>query len=874
MIDQTLGNYRIEGKLGEGGMGIVYRAKDTKLGRHVALKVLPENFAGDADRMVRFEREAKVLASLNHSNIATLFGVEESNGVRALAMELVAGLTLAERISRGPLPIVEALTIARQICEALDYAHQRGVIHRDLKPANVKITPEGRVKLLDFGLAFIRSVSGADASTVTAGLSDTGTVTGTFAYMSPEQARGQQLDKRTDIWAFGCVLYEMLTGKVLFAKQTTADTLAAILQKEPELEGLSQSTPASIVRLVVRCIRHDVSNRQRDIGDARLEIEEELRSQTVANPLPPTARDVRILAWVLAGALLTAAVGVVWWRVDSSSRARPPVRVQRISDFVGTEEFPAISPDGKTVAFVADSPQQRQIWVRLLSGGAPLQITKDGADHQQPRWAPDSSSLIYYSPPANFDGQGSILETSLLGGASRRIVSSVSGGDVSHDGRRIALFQQQAGHVALITVARNGSSMKAVSRIDGSYCDYPRWSPDDRWIAFQCSSSTAYDWVVFVVAAAGGQPRELVGSVNLEGISWLPDGSGVVYSSSSGSTTRYPPVFSLNLVSFNGANQRQLTFDDVSYKHPDLANSGRLLASRIRIQSDIWKFPVGPSALQNTRAGIRITRQTGLAQTPSVSPDEKHLVYLSDSGGHSNLWVVGTDGAGARQITFESDPAASVGAPIWSPAGGAIAYVLGRPGASGHWVVSPEGGPSRELIDRGLWAYWSGDGKWLYYGLRHQNAFCIEKVAVHDRKPFQVRCDDAISPAVTTRGSMLYYVKLPGQEVVELRRARNETGESELLAKLPASRIHLSPLYLHPILSPDDKWLALPLVDRGTSNVWILPTEGGPIRQITDFGDQRILISRRVSWSPDSKRIYAAVAQADADIVSVDHLLP
>ena len=537
MMDRTLGNYRIEGKLGEGGMGVVYRAKDTRLGRNVALKVLPEALASDAERMVRLEREARVLASLNHPNIATLFGVEESNGMRALVMELVDGWTLSQRIDRGPIPVAEALTIAAQICEALEYAHQHGVIHRDLKPANVKITPEGRVKLLDFGVAIIRSVSGGDASTVTAGLTDTGAVTGTLAYMSPEQARGQHLDKRSDIWAFGCVLYEMLTGQVLFAKQTAADTLAAILQKEPELEGLPQSTPASIVRLVARCIRHDVSNRQRDIGDARLEIEEAIGGQTVANLLPPPVRGVRAAAWMLAGAVLTAAAGFVWWRVDSSQRIRPHVQVQRISDFVGTEEFPAISPDGRTVAFVADSPQHRQIWVRLLSGGAPLQITKDDADHQQPRWAPDSSKLIYYSPPAHFDRQGTISEMSPLGGASRRIVSSVSGGDVSRDGKRIALFQQQAGHVALVTVERDGSSMKAVSRIDGSFCDYPRWSPDDRWIAFQCSSSTAYEWVVFVVAAAGGQPRELVGSVNLQGISWLPDGSGVVYSSASGSTT-------------------------------------------------------------------------------------------------------------------------------------------------------------------------------------------------------------------------------------------------------------------------------------------------------------------------------------------------
>lgn len=633
MIDRTLGNYRIEEKLGEGGMGVVYRAKDTKLGRHVALKVLPEALAGDADRMVRFEREARVLASLNHSNIAMLFGVEESNGVRALAMELVDGSTLAERIRRGPIPMAEALTIAGQICEALDYAHQCGIIHRDLKPANVKITPDGRVKLLDFGVAVIRPVGGVEATTVTSGLTDTGTVAGTFAYMSPEQARGQQLDKRSDIWSFGCVLYEMLTGRVLFAKQTTADTLAAILQKEPELEGLPQSTPASIVRLAARCVRHDVSNRQRDIGDARLEIEEALRGQTVENLSPQPVRGVRALAWMLAGALLTATAGFLWWWQDSAPRARANMHVQRISDFVGIEEFPAISPDGKTIAFVADSPGRRQIWIRLLSGGSPLQITHDDADHEQPRWAPDSSSLIYYSPATNSDEPGSISEIPALGGARRRIVGAVGGGDVSHDGQRIALFQQHGERVALITVARDGSSVVTVSRDNGNFCAFPRWSPDDRWIAFHCSAATSFENVVFVVAATGGEPRALASSIIGEGISWLPDGSGLVYSSSSGSTTRYPPAVSLKLISLNGSNQRQLTFDDVSYKHPDLHKSGKLLASRQRIQSDIWRFPVSGSALENTRGGVRITRQTGLVQTPSVSPDEKQMVYLSDSGG-------------------------------------------------------------------------------------------------------------------------------------------------------------------------------------------------------------------------------------------------
>jgi Tol biopolymer transport system component len=203
-----------------------------------------------------------------------------------------------------------------------------------------------------------------------------------------------------------------------------------------------------------------------------------------------------------------------------------------------------------------------------------------------------------------------------------------------------------------------------------------------------------------------------------------------------------------------------------------------------------------------------------------------------------------------------------------------IVFVLGRPGISSHWLIRPDGGASRELLQRGLWAYWSGDGKWLYYAVKHEGSFCIEKVPVDGGNPVPVRCDNAISPAVTTRGSALFYVKLVGQEAAEVRRARPENGESDLLGRFPASRTHLGPNYLHPILSPDDKWLALPLVDRGTSNLWIIPAEGGPMRKLTDFGEQRIIISRRVSWSPDSKRIYAAVAQTDADVVSLDHLLP
>src|SRR6202158_704392 len=269
-----LGSYEVLEKIGAGGMGEVYQAHDTKLGRDVAIKVLPANFVNDPERLSRFQREARMLAALNHANIATIYGLEQCDVVTCLVMELVSGETLAERVKAGPLGIEEALKIAVQIAEALEAAHEKAIIHRDLKPANVKVTPEGKVKVLDFGLAkAFAGDSGLDLSnapTLTAMGTEDGRILGTPAYMSPEQARGKPVAKRTDIWAFGCVLYELLTGKVAFRGETVSDTLAAVLEREPDLQALPRATPAKIRDLLRRSLQKDCQDRLRDIGDARI----------------------------------------------------------------------------------------------------------------------------------------------------------------------------------------------------------------------------------------------------------------------------------------------------------------------------------------------------------------------------------------------------------------------------------------------------------------------------------------------------------------------------------------------------------------------------------------------------------------------------
>jgi Tol biopolymer transport system component len=873
-----LGPYEILGSLGAGGMGEVYRARDAKLGRDVALKILPPVFTADADRVARFEREARLLASLNHPHIGAIYGFEDAGEVPSLVLELVEGDTLEDRVRGGPIPLAEALAIAQQIADALDAAHGSGIVHRDLKPPNIKITPEGVVKVLDFGLA--KAHAGEESSldlsrspTMTG--TNAGVILGTVAYMSPEQTRGKAVDKRTDIWAFGCVLYEMLTSRPAFRGETLSDTIVAILEREADWTRLPVGTPSAARRLMQRCLEKDPRRRLRDIGDARHWLQDASTSEAAVAPTA-SASPKRGLAWLLGGIALASASFAGWSFWAAPTDAPRSVQLQRLTDFVGMEDSPAISPDGRTVAFVARAGGKRQIWLRLLAGGTPLAITHDDVDHEQPRWTPDSSALIYYVPSATPGEQGTIWEIAALGGEPRRVATALSGGDISHDGRRIAMFRFEDTRIALVVAARDGSSPDQVRPVPpGHVYEYPRWSPDDRWIAYQQDNVRFDERALVVPTAPGGEAREIARSADLKGLSWLPSGTGVVYSSSSGSTVLYPPLFNLRAVERDGTGDRQLTFGDVSYVEPDVHRSGLVTGSRIRMQSDIWKFPTTGTPEENTRRGLRITHQTGMAQTPSVSPDESEVVFLSDSGGHGNLWIARVNGSGVRQITFERNPAISVGVPVWTPAGNHIVFIVTRPGKTGLSLVNRDGGGLRELVPVGYQPSWSADGRWVYHSRDSEGTTCAEKVAIDGGPPISVRCDNASSP--TARSSVLYFVRLlvTSNGIVdhEISRARPENGPSEVLARVTGARVPVNRRFLAPVLSPDGQFLSMGLSDGSTGNIWVLPTNGGAMRPLTDFGDRSVVIARSVSWSPDSKYLYAAVADTDADIVLLDGLL-
>ena len=883
-----LGPYEVEGLLGVGGMGEVYRARDPRLGRNVAVKVLPTSFATDTERLRRFELEARAASALNHPAILTIhdFGLHE--GAPYVVSELLEGQNLRERISGTPLAIRKAVDYAAQLARGLAAAHAKGIVHRDLKPENVFVTTDGRIKILDFGLAKLRS-SGlphdADSRTEPPTLgTEPGMILGTVGYMSPEQVRGLPADPRSDIFSFGAILYEMITGEQAFQRGSTVETLGAILKEEPRELSESSRIQPGLARVISHCLEKDPPERFQSASDIAFHLDT-LSRASGSEPAATFGTDRRTPAWLFWGAAALCVLGTAGAGYGLATfRATPaptdPVSVHRLTDFAGLEETPALSPDGRTVAFTAYVGDRRQVWVRLIAGGAALQLTRDDADHEAPRWAPDGASLVYYSPPAEGERLGTIWEVPALGGAPRRIASTIGGADVSHDGTRVAFFRSEENQVHLVVASRDGTASRVVARLPfENYYISPRWSPDDKTIAYQSGYVFTHD--IFAVPAEGGtEPRRISREARLlSGFSWTPDGEGIVYSSARASTVLYLPTFNLWTARIDGSGLRQLTFGEVSYVEPDFAG-GLLVTSRMVRSLDVWKFPVDGSGIENTRRGVQITRQTGQVQTPSVGSTDREVVYLSDSGGHGNLWITDTTTGSSRQLTYEQDPDVVLGVPVWSPDGRHIAFYATREGLGGNWLVNPDGGNPRELVRSGGWAAWSRDGRWLYYNENTQGSSAIgalKKIRPEGGPSITVRDDKGNRPAISPDGTRLYFVverpAVSGGSDYEIRVASPENGPSRVLAQIPARRIPLWQL-VHPVLSPDGRWLALPLTDGFATNIWALDTSDGSQRQLTDFGQRPTYIARRVSWSADGKAVYAALGDGDADVVLLRGLKP
>ncbi len=491
----SLLNYRLVEKIGEGGMGAVWRATDATLGRDVAIKVLPEALASEPERLARFEREARVLAALNHSNIASIYGFHETNGIRFLAMELVPGEDLAQRLQQGSVPFSEAMQIAGQIAAALEVAHDQGIVHRDLKPANVRLTPDGEVKVLDFGLAkaldtTTTSSPGGDAAmspTITSLGTVAGVILGTAAYMSPEQARGKPVDRRADVWAFGCIVFEMLSGRRPFEGETVSDTLAAVLAKDPDWGKLPATLPPRVRELLKRCLEKDVKKRLRDMHDLRIELADSREwlgttERLAATPAAAPRRPV-VLA---AGALVIASLAVAAWVLTRSGTAAAPARLTRVAlrrpsgeTNVGPGTF-ALAPDGSAVVFVVHGDgDATHLWIRDLSNPAGREIP--GTDKATlPFWSPDSKHIAFFS-------DGKLRRTPRAGGAVQTVCDAPSGRGGAWGSTGTIVFAPTSGG-PLSKVAASGGTTEPATTLDASRGQtghrFPCFLPDGRHFTF------------------------------------------------------------------------------------------------------------------------------------------------------------------------------------------------------------------------------------------------------------------------------------------------------------------------------------------------------------------------------------------------------
>jgi serine/threonine protein kinase/Tol biopolymer transport system component len=719
-----LGPYEILSAIGAGGMGEVYRATDTNLGRQVAIKVLPEAFAQDAERVARFEREAKVLASLNHPNIAIIHGLEKSQGTYALVMELVEGEDLSQRIARGPIAVDEALAIAKQIAEALEAAHEQGIIHRDLKPANIKVRSDGTVKVLDFGLAKLSEPMGGPppgnaslSPTITspAMMTGVGVLLGTAAYMSPEQAKGKPADKRSDIWAFGCVLFEMLTGKRPFDGADVSDTLAFVLTKQPEWTVLPVDTPDVLQRLLRRCLEKDRRQRLDSASAVRLDIEDARKEAGTpaesAGPTGPVRRSTR-LPWAIAAATSSLAIGVVaWW---APWRAQPePARIsfelQAETRLAGTPAMLALSPDGKLLLAVrgeggASEANPNVIWLRAFdrTTWVPIQGT-EGAVH--PFWAPDSRHI-------GFVADGKVKVTDVLSPAAERLVDDAGntfGGSWSRGG--VILFSRNTGPLFRIP-ASGGEAVQAtelnIANGETSH-RFPRFLPDGDHFLYLALGTKPDAGGIFVGSLTSKEVRRVVPSSTradfappnlllfLRGSTLMAQrfdsrtlglqgdpvqvGTGVVGNSNSGAGG-----FSVSdtgvLAIRNGAasGERDLTWVD---------SSGKAQST------------VGRSAL---------------FENPSLSPDGKRLAVSRRDNG--DIWVTDLDRGNSTRFTF--DPGLD-NVPVWSPDGRWIAFSSNRDGGTFNLYRKNAGGGTADdelLLKTSANKFvndWSADGRFLVY---------------------------------------------------------------------------------------------------------------------------------------------------------------
>jgi Tol biopolymer transport system component len=794
LIGRTLGSYRLDALLGAGGMGEVYRGFDLKLGRDVAIKIVPEAFTSDGDRLARFEREARMLAALNHPNICAIYGLEEIDGTRFLILELVPGQTLAARIAaRGACDVHETVVIAGQIAEALEAAHDKGIIHRDLKPSNITITPDGVVKVLDFGLAKAIELHD-DSADVTRppALSSSGPGTvliGTAAYMSPEQARGLPADRRADIWGFGCVLYEMLTGRMAFGGATISDSIAKILEREPDWTALPPQTPETLRRLLERMLAKTAKKRLRDIGDARLELEALAEAPRVVGAREPSASLKRpIWLAMAAGAILVALLA--WPRAAAVTPPSPLDGAQftTITNWEGAEEGAEISKDGKFIAFLSDQDGEFDIWLTQVGSGIISNLTRDvpalaaaGTIVRKLGFTGDGSE-VWFNP----GDRKPLLLMPFTGGTSRAFLPEQSNTPAwSNDGTRLVFFgKPQSGDDPLYVADRSGANARQIpidnagldAMKSGWHKNNPAWSPDDRWIYFVGGSEPQNEINVdaWRIPISGGAPQRLTNQHAAINYPVPIDAHTLLYVARDEDGFG-PWLWSLNVET--GTSTRVVSGTE-QYMSLSASRDGRRIAATIaNPSSTLWRVPIsGKPAADSDAVPYRLPMPTGRASAPRFGGGS--LFYLAARGTADGLWKVDDTGAGTQ--IWRDVQGALVEPPAISPDGSRLALVVRQHGRRTLWVTSENGSDRRTLaagIDMqgaaGQSAVdWSPDGKWIVAGGQDARGPALFKIPVEGGEPTRLLDGPWVNPIWSPKDDLIVYAGRSVIGQVQLRAVR------------------------------------------------------------------------------------------------------
>jgi serine/threonine protein kinase len=869
---QQLLHYHLVDKIGEGGMGVVWRAEDTTLDREAAIKVLPDAFADDPDRLARFEREAKLLASLNHHGIASIYGVHESSDTTFLAMELVSGEDLAQRLQRGRLPVDAVLDIARQLAEALEAAHARGVIHRDLKPANIKVPDEGPIKILDFGLAKALTTEAPTeidpslSPTLTFTQSVPGMVIGTAAYMSPEQTRGQEVDARSDIWSFGCVLWECLTGETLFGSATASESIGAILHTEPNWDRLPPETPPRLRRLLSRCLAKDPRDRLHHIADARIELSDTDAAFPAETESPRIGGSrslgrYRVAVGALAISLVTVLSALILFlSEDSPSSIENPLanaRFTRITDFEGTEFDAAISPDGKFVAFVSDRVGPFDVWVGQIGSG----IVHNRTHGKRPVLIPGIRDVGFTRDGSEIwlaGGRGRRMQfIPLLSGPWRNALGEkVVNAAWTHDGTRLVYHTREQGDPLYVADHNGANRRRILAGEEGVHQHHPIWSTDGQWIYLVRGRPTTGEMHVWRVRPDGTKLERLTEHTTAAAYPTPIDSNTVLYVARERDGAG-PWLWVLDV----GTGQsRRVSFGLETYTSVAASNDGsRVVATVANPQASLWRVPI-LDRLATEADAQPYALPTVRALAPRIGGET--LFYLSSRGTGDGLWR-SRDGEAVELLRGAETPLLEP--PAVSPDGNFVAVVLGEDRGPTIHLVTSDGAELRSLstpVDIRGAISWSPDGEWLVTGGRDPEGYGLFKIPVGGGEPERIVSGEALDPVWSPDGNLIAYAGAQINAITPLLGVRPDGTRVEL------PHIELLRLGERVRFLPDGSGLVYMHGLRASQDFWLLDLATMETHQLTQLDDSATM--RTFDITPDGTEIVFDRLRENSDIVLIE----